>query len=178
MAEKKAKGAGGRPRKYNEPTVLTNVRFPESTLVKLNQLCARGNKSRSELLNEIIGAQFASIHLDLTHEMVKGVALVRIGGELNPADLNEARIYVEDVISRYNPKALIVNLESASLVSSTAAAWLVNVLHKLNKLDKQMALCCVSDENTQILNLIGLQSAFPTYSDESTAVSTVLNNPT
>ena len=108
--------------------------------------------------------------LRVRYGLDSGVAVVRVGGEVDVATCGVLRDGLLRVVGDEHCCGVVVNLAGVDFIDSTGIGVLLGVWHRARAGDGSMALAAPSRQVQGILDTTGLAKVFPIFSSETEAV--------
>jgi anti-sigma B factor antagonist len=99
-----------------------------------------------------------------------GVAVVRVGGDVDVATCGVLREGLLRVVGEECYRGVVVHLAGVNFIDSTAIGVLVGVWHRARARGGSMALAVPSRQVRGILDTTGLAKVFPIFDSETEAV--------
>jgi anti-sigma B factor antagonist len=102
-----------------------------------------------------------------------GITVLDVAGDLDVAVLPVLNEKVEGVV-RLGGAKLIVNCAKVGYINSTAIAFLVQKMKKIQRRGGAFALCGLSSYNNTVMKLTGASKRMPIYPAEDEAVKALV----
>lgn len=110
------------------------------------------------------------VALGLTVEAREGARVVTLSGELDLATAPELRERLHRVLADGCP-LIVLDLDEVGFLDSSAIGVLVGTRRRARQADGEVALVCTAPRILRVLELTGLDRAFPTYPSLSEALA-------
>ncbi|MBI2453715.1 STAS domain-containing protein [Candidatus Peregrinibacteria bacterium] len=97
--------------------------------------------------------------------------IVEFHGELDKSNLAQTEKDMSSMLETFSRQALIFDLSDLHYVNSEGIGFIVSIHVKLSKLGKQLALCGLRDNVSDVLEAVGMDRLIPTYRTVDEAVA-------
>jgi anti-sigma B factor antagonist len=105
------------------------------------------------------------------HEPAANAVVASIRGEIDLHNSPELRGVLLDLLARYEPKRLVLNLAQVPYMDSSAIAVLVEALQKMRKTGGKICLTDLQPRVKGLLEIARLDSIFVVAKDEEEALA-------
>jgi anti-sigma B factor antagonist len=112
----------------------------------------------------------AQERLFLQYGLDRGVAVVRVGGDVDVATCGVLRDGLLRMVGDECYRGVVVNLAGVNFIDSTGIGVLVGVWHRARARGGSMAVAVPSRQVQGILDTTGLAKVFPIFDSETEAV--------
>ena len=109
-------------------------------------------------------------------EMVQNRAIFRLSGPLDMMWIPELEQKVDQVLKE-NPSHLLFNLSDVHYINSDGISTLIKIRDKIHQQRGRFGLIALSEEVTDLLQLLMLDHLFSLYKTEADAVKTHAQKP-
>ncbi len=106
-------------------------------------------------------------------DLVEGVLVVRIDGEIDLSTAPQFRAGVEHALDRTMARDLILNMKSVSFVDSSGLGAILGRYRRVSQAGGRMALCSVMGRVKPVLELSGLRRIMPLFDSEREALASL-----
>jgi anti-sigma B factor antagonist len=109
----------------------------------------------------------------MQNEIKEGVLVITLEGNLLGEHSNAPVMELITKNLEAGNKKVVFNLAGMKFINSTGLGMLMTALTKTRNSGGELALCSLPDQMKKLLQMTKLESIFPVYADEATAISTL-----
>src|SRR5436309_1327910 len=102
--------------------------------------------------------------------ILKNVAGITIASLTSPKIGPDARDALFELVEKHAARKIILNFENVQILSSAPIGTLVNLRNKLHSAGGRLALCQVSPDIREILQLTRVENLFTIFDNEQVAI--------
>jgi anti-sigma B factor antagonist len=106
-------------------------------------------------------------------EIKDGVLVISLGGNLLGEHSNAPVMELITENLAAGNKKVVFNLAEMKFINSTGLGMLMTALTKTRNAGGELGLCTLPDQMKKLLQMTKLESIFPVYADEATAITTL-----
>lgn len=109
--------------------------------------------------------------LDLTTSSTNtGVRLFTFKGELDETNVDSTFPKIISDIGDFNKSRTLFNFAELSYLNSKSIGYIADIAQRTEDGDGKFALCCLTNEVRDTLDLVGITNIIPVYETEDTAL--------
>ncbi|MGK5095152.1 STAS domain-containing protein [Deltaproteobacteria bacterium TL4] len=109
--------------------------------------------------------------MKIIHRVEKRICLVTIFGNLALSENQELHNYLLPLIKAAEVKKILLNFQDVHIIDSKGVGLIASTYQDLEKAEKQLLLCSLSQDCFKLLELLKLNRMITIYESESEALA-------
>lgn len=114
--------------------------------------------------------------MEISHRIENSIGVVSIEGNLTIDSAIKAKNCLITLIEDSELKGIVLNGKGINTIDSNGVGVIVNAFKMCKLNQKGFSLCCLSQQNTEVFNLLALDRLITLYTTEQEAIDSCFNS--